>query len=204
MHFEGRAAFHWSRAAHTGDTPLSPRRLPSSHSRSIQQTRITMSSRPPMGPYPLPLHQHGKSKVRLGRVWREGDVHHMVEWNVNTMIESDMEHAFVKGDNAGMTATDTQKNTVSDELPLSVRPNRPAAVRQQRLRAGGACSSVAGKLSSYRPQPPVLDFVGHAKRVWAPKCGLGGGQGAIMAGPELYLFAPKNPACAGGGAWYGA
>lgn len=65
-----------------------------------------------MSNYPLPFHHHGKSKVRLGRVWREGNVHHMVEWSVNTMIESDMEHAFLKGDNTGMTATDTQKNTV--------------------------------------------------------------------------------------------
>ncbi|KAG2451510.1 hypothetical protein HYH02_004108 [Chlamydomonas schloesseri] len=62
--------------------------------------------------YALPAHHHGKSKVRLGRVWRDGNVHHMVEWNVNTMIDSDMEHAFVNGDNTGMTATDTQKNTV--------------------------------------------------------------------------------------------
>ncbi|PNW74909.1 hypothetical protein CHLRE_12g504950v5 [Chlamydomonas reinhardtii] len=65
-----------------------------------------------MATYALPLHHHGKSKVRLGRVWRDGNVHHMVEWNVNTMIDSDMEHAFLNGDNTGMTATDTQKNTV--------------------------------------------------------------------------------------------
>ncbi len=38
----------------------------------------------------LALHQHGKSRVRLGRVWREGNVHHMVEWNVFTMLESAM------------------------------------------------------------------------------------------------------------------
>jgi urate oxidase len=61
----------------------------------------------------LVLHHHGKSKVRVGRVWREGDVHHMVEWTVNTMLDSDMEHSFLFGDNTGMTATDTQKNTVS-------------------------------------------------------------------------------------------
>lgn len=60
----------------------------------------------------LSLHQHGKSKVRLGRVWREGNVHHFVEWMVHTMLESDMEQAFLAGDNTGMTATDTQKNTV--------------------------------------------------------------------------------------------
>lgn len=69
-----------------------------------------------MATYALPLHHHGKSKVRLGRVWRDGNVHHMVEWNVNTMIDSDMEHAFLNGDNTGMTATDTQKNTVSPPL----------------------------------------------------------------------------------------
>eukprot|EP00878_Enallax_costatus_P012448 GHUV01012999.1.p1 GENE.GHUV01012999.1~~GHUV01012999.1.p1 ORF type:complete len:213 (+),score=34.24 GHUV01012999.1:151-789(+) len=60
----------------------------------------------------LALHQHGKSRVRLGRVWREGNVHHFVEWQVHTMLESDMELAFTDGDNTGMTATDTQKNTV--------------------------------------------------------------------------------------------
>jgi len=60
----------------------------------------------------LALHHHGKSRVRLGRVWREGNVHHFVEWMVHTMIESDMEAAFIEGDNTGMTPTDTQKNTV--------------------------------------------------------------------------------------------
>ena len=59
----------------------------------------------------LKEHQHGKSRVRLGRTWREGDVHHFVEWNVATMLESDMAHAFQDGSNTDMTATDTQKNT---------------------------------------------------------------------------------------------
>ncbi len=35
----------------------------------------------------LALHHHGKSKVRLGRVWREGNTHHFVEWSVNTMLD---------------------------------------------------------------------------------------------------------------------
>jgi urate oxidase len=71
-------------------------------------------------------HQHGKSRVRLGRTWREqagergngsGNAasfvkHHFVEWTVDTMLESDMAHAFLSSSNAGMTATDTQKNAV--------------------------------------------------------------------------------------------
>ena len=63
----------------------------------------------------LKEHQHGKSRVRLGRTWREGDVHHFVEWTVHTMLESDMARAFTEGSNIDMTATDTQKNTVRPE-----------------------------------------------------------------------------------------
>ncbi len=64
----------------------------------------------------LALHQHGKSRVRLGRAWVEGTTHHFVEWKVQSMLESDMEHAFLTESNKGMTATDTQKNTVSSQI----------------------------------------------------------------------------------------
>jgi urate oxidase len=39
-------------------------------------------------------------------------VHRFVEFKVDTMLESDMAHAFLTPSNAGMTATDTQKNAV--------------------------------------------------------------------------------------------
>lgn len=62
----------------------------------------------------LAYHQHGKSRVRVGRAWRcpASGVHHFVEWSVSTMLESDMEHAFRSDSNASMTSTDTQKNAV--------------------------------------------------------------------------------------------
>ena len=62
----------------------------------------------------LAEHQHGKSRVRLGRTWRCPDSgrHDFVEWSVDTQLESDMAHAFDTPSNAGMTATDTQKNAV--------------------------------------------------------------------------------------------
>jgi len=63
-------------------------------------------------PAQLNWHQHGKSKVRLGRTWREGNVHYFCEWRVDTMLESAMEHSFLTGSNRDMTPTDTQKNTV--------------------------------------------------------------------------------------------
>jgi urate oxidase len=49
------------------------------------------------------------------RVWRDGDIHTFVEWMVHTMLEAEMsdnENWFTTGSNEGMTATDTQKNTV--------------------------------------------------------------------------------------------
>lgn len=39
-------------------------------------------------------------------------MHHFVELRVHTMLESDMEHAYLTESNEGMTATDTQKNCV--------------------------------------------------------------------------------------------
>lgn len=73
----------------------------------------------------LAAQQHGKSRVRVGRVWRDGPKHTFVEWTVDTMLESDMEHAYKTESNAGMTATDTQKNTVyyvAKNLPNNASP----------------------------------------------------------------------------------
>lgn len=39
-------------------------------------------------------------------------MHYFVEFNVHTVLESDMAHAFLTPSNEGMTATDTQKNIV--------------------------------------------------------------------------------------------
>jgi urate oxidase len=38
-------------------------------------------------------------------------VHHAVEWQCSVLLESDMANAYLHGDNSGMTATDTIKNT---------------------------------------------------------------------------------------------
>ena len=59
----------------------------------------------------LASHQHGKSRVRVGRVWRMADgKNYFAEYQVDTSLFSAMEHAYVEGSNEGMTATDTQKN----------------------------------------------------------------------------------------------
>ena len=70
-------------------------------------------------------HVHGKSRVRVARTWREGAIHHFVEWNVDVIIESDMAHAYKTSSNEGMTATDTTKNqcyVVARRLPRRCAP----------------------------------------------------------------------------------
>lgn len=57
--------------------------------------------------------RHGKARVRVGRVWRDGDgTHHFSEWNVSISLLSDCLPAYVAGDNSDIVATDTMKNTV--------------------------------------------------------------------------------------------
>jgi urate oxidase len=61
----------------------------------------------------LVAHVHGKSRVRLARVWRNASGRHtLVEWSVDVLLESAMERAYTDGDNSGMTATDTVRNSV--------------------------------------------------------------------------------------------
>lgn len=58
--------------------------------------------------------KHGKSRVRVGRVWRnqENGNHVFVEWNVGISLFSDCLEAYTDGDNSNIVATDTMKNTV--------------------------------------------------------------------------------------------
>ena len=55
---------------------------------------------------------YGKSRVRLVKVVRDNETHHLYEWNVNVFLTGDFEACFVDGDNTGLLATDTMKNTV--------------------------------------------------------------------------------------------
>lgn len=59
--------------------------------------------------------QHGKSRVRVSRVWRnagEGGSDVIVEWSVSISLLSDCLAAYTEGDNSSIVATDTMKNTV--------------------------------------------------------------------------------------------
>ena len=55
---------------------------------------------------------YGKSRVRLMKVTRTGDQHEVREWTVGLYLEGDFARCFTDGDNTGIMATDTMKNTV--------------------------------------------------------------------------------------------
>lgn len=56
--------------------------------------------------------QYGKAEVRLVTVRREGPVHHLKDLTVSTSLRGELAATHLTGDNAGVLATDTQKNTV--------------------------------------------------------------------------------------------
>jgi len=53
---------------------------------------------------------YGKDKVRVFRVVREGTTHHVVEYNVQVLVEGDMETSYTQADNSVVVATDSMKN----------------------------------------------------------------------------------------------
>jgi len=60
----------------------------------------------------LAENHYGKSRVRLLKVMRNGDQHELREWTVGVHLKGDFERCFTDGNNAGIMATDTMKNTV--------------------------------------------------------------------------------------------
>lgn len=56
---------------------------------------------------------YGKSRVRLMKVTRHtGERHEVHEWSVGISLTGDFDTVFTEGDNTGITATDTMKNSV--------------------------------------------------------------------------------------------
>ncbi|TDL25562.1 uricase [Rickenella mellea] len=54
--------------------------------------------------------RYGKDKVRVFRVVKNGNWHEVVEYNVCTLLEGDIETSFTKADNTVVVATDSIKN----------------------------------------------------------------------------------------------
>ena len=55
---------------------------------------------------------YGKSDVRLVKVKRDTSRHEITDVQVDVALTGDFEAAYVEGDNTGLLATDTMRNTV--------------------------------------------------------------------------------------------
>jgi urate oxidase len=56
--------------------------------------------------------QYGKAETRVVRIYRDGPEHQIRDLNVSTALRGDFEDAHLRGDQAQVLPTDTQKNTV--------------------------------------------------------------------------------------------
>ena len=56
--------------------------------------------------------RYGKSRVRLVRVKRDSESHHLHDWTVQILLRGAFESCFRDGDNSQILPTDTMKNTV--------------------------------------------------------------------------------------------
>jgi urate oxidase len=68
--------------------------------------------------------RHGKSRVRVSRVWRRPAAdggHLFVEWSVAVSLVSDCLPSYTSDDNSAIVATDSIKNTVRTPSPSPPR-----------------------------------------------------------------------------------
>jgi urate oxidase len=72
----------------------------------------TTSTQGARGGIVLGQNNYGKSEVRLVKVKRDTDRHELWDLTVDVTLEGDFEAAYVRGDNTGLLATDTMRNTV--------------------------------------------------------------------------------------------
>ena len=71
-----------------------------------------MSSNAPLAHAALAHSAYGKSRIRLVRVSRPGDRHHLQDLTIAIRFEGDYDASYVEGDNRDVLPTDTMKNTV--------------------------------------------------------------------------------------------
>jgi len=95
--------------------------------------------------------RHGKSRVRVSRVWRRPAAaggHVIVEWSVAVSVVSDCLPSYTSSDNSAIVATDSIKNTV--------RPPSPSLftsiflLRRRRSGSGGLSADDSVRLRSAR------------------------------------------------------
>lgn len=95
---------------------------------------------------------YGKSEVRVFKVKRQGERHEVVDLNVNVALEGDFEAAHTEGDNTGLLATDTMRNTVyalAKDHPINTIEEFGLALIDHFLEAGPSVTGVRIQITEF-------------------------------------------------------
>src|SRR5215213_11496391 len=112
----------------------------------------------------LGQNNYGKSEVRVFKVKRDTDRHEIWDLDVRVALEGDFEAAHVEGDNTGLLATDTIRNTVyalsKDRLTGSIEEFGLALV-DHFLKAGPTVESAWVEITQFLWDQIEVDGRGH-------------------------------------------
>ena len=112
----------------------------------------------------LGQNNYGKSEVRVFKVKRDTERHEVWDLDVRVALEGDFEAAHVEGDNAGLLATDTMRNTVyalaKDHLTGSIEDFGLALI-DHFLEAGPTVNSVWVEITQFLWNRIEVDGRGH-------------------------------------------
>ena len=107
---------------------------------------------------------YGKSNIRLVKVRRDGGRHEVWDLKVDVALTGDFEAAHVEGDNTGLLATDTMRNTVyalaKDHLTGSIEEFGLALV-DHFLEAGPTVEGARVGITAYPWSRIEVDGAGH-------------------------------------------
>ena len=137
----------------------------------------------------LQENHYGKTNVRLLKLARAGETHEVREWNVALSLTGDFDACFLAGDNTGLMATDTMKNTV-----YSVARNSSALAMEE------FALELAGFIRDRNPQLATITIT-IAETMWMRMKANGIKQGSafIQRGPDVattILTLPRTGAAA--------
>jgi urate oxidase len=125
---------------------------------------------------------YGKSEVRLVKVSRRPDGHDLRDLTVDVGLEGDFDAAYVQGDNTGLLATDTMRNTVyalAKEHPIDHIESFGWKLVEHFLAAGPGVTSARVHIVEY---PWARLEVGGRPHQHAFQRGSGGNRVATVAG----------------------
>jgi urate oxidase len=125
---------------------------------------------------------YGKSEVRLVKVSRRSDGHDLRDLTVDVGLEGDFDAAYTEGDNTGLLATDTMRNTVyalAKEHPIDELESFGQALVKHFLAAGPGVTSARVHIVEH---PWARLEIGGRPHEHAFERGSGGNRIATVAG----------------------